>query len=954
MSVLTTVSPRPQRGWRDAAARLPALYLTILALFFVSGAAGLLYQVVWTRKLVLLFGATSFAVSTILSIFFLGLGAGSLLGGWLADRTDRPLRWFGVAEIIIGLWAIAFILVVGYGESLIVGILRAFELDRAMGIGLRALLATALLIVPVTLMGATLPLLAKFVTREVNFRGLRIGSLYSLNTFGAVAGCALTGFVLLAALGYTRTTLVGAAGDILVGLGALALASRFEPAPPFPEEPPTDPMRALDPAPETAFPHRSVEVLVLITFALSGFCALALEVVWTRLLTLVFIGTTYAYTTMLTTLLCGIALGSIAAAPLADRARHPVSLFGILVALTGGACILMLAVFDWMPEQFRGILQAAGFRWEALVRGQFWMAFAALFIPTFLFGATFPAVLRAIAMVRAGLGRRVGVLYSFNTFGGVMGAIAGGFLLIPMLGTHWSIVALGLALAAAGLLLVWTCPTRALAQKTALTGAAAAVLVAAYYVMPADIGRSINDWYIPDDETVIAYEEGTEATVLVSEPRDKVTGSDRVLWINAVQATASIEKGVKMNRLQGILPLVFDRDPETALFMGFGSGVTAGMLGLSEFDRIDAVEISPEVYSVAPLFARDNLDVMGNPRFEFLVDDGRNHLLTTHETYDVITFEPMPLALQGVSTFYTREYYELCLRRLNPGGIVSQWVPLHSLNPGIVRSLLYTFTEVFPHYTLWFVNADLFILGSDEPLAIDYDRFKERLAVPEVNAALAEVDLHEPIELLGCFFMDEDNVRAYVEGGHIMVDDRPWAEFIAPRLMYERHVTEALQQLEPYYQSANAILRFPEREEDEAEAIRVAVQRRHASRQQGLQGLKQYYGGGFGDRPEEAFQAALEIDPENRDAQYYLKEIGVNRARQYRRWSEYEEAIAYLTDLLEDVWHHPELHLELADAYYELGRLEHAQRRYAIYVELGGVVEYAHERAAGNWPDTEN
>ena len=287
---------------------------------------------------------------------------------------------------------------------------------------------------------------------------------------------------------------------------------------------------------------------------------------------------------------------------------------------------------------------------------------------------------------------------------------------------------------------------------------------------------------------MIHYREGVEGTVVVSEPKEDTTGANRVLWINAVQATASIEKGVKMNRLQGVLPLLLHPGPREALFMCFGSGITAGTLAIAGFDRIDAVEISRDVLDAAPLFSKDNFGVVENPKVNLVVDDGRNFLLTTKKHYDVITFEPMPLALAGVSTFYTQEYYQLCLDHLAPGGIVSQWVPLHSLSADLVRSLLYTFTSVFPEYCIWFVNADLFITGSNAPLVVDYAVARERIAQEPLHAALEEVGLDEASELLACFFMGKDTVERYVQGGEVMSDDRPWAEFVAPKLMYERNV----------------------------------------------------------------------------------------------------------------------------------------------------------------------
>ncbi|MCC6491140.1 MAG: fused MFS/spermidine synthase, partial [Candidatus Hydrogenedentes bacterium] len=666
-----------------------ALMLAVLLFFLVSGACGLLYQVVWTRNLVLLFGTTSYAVSTVLFIFFLGLGLGSLLGGRIADRSPRPLLWYGLFEIAIGAWALVFILLIGWGESLVVDLLRATSSSRGAGIALRALLAAVFLIVPVTLMGTTLPLLARAIIREGQSRGLKLGLLYGINTLGAVTGCALTGFVFIQHLGYTRTTLIGVAANLAVGALALLMSwRRTADAAPAGKETVATP--ATDATPASAADRIAAAAAVL-AFALSGFCALALEVLWTRMLSIVFTGTTYAYTTMLTSLLCGIALGSLVASFIADRRRHSVTWFGAIQILAGLACLYMLTMFASMPERFTELRMSSNFDFDRMVRISFILCFTALFIPTFLFGMAFPFAVRSATRIPTRLGRDVGRLYGVNTFAGVAGAVAGGYFILPLLGAHRGIVALGLVLVATGVMLVLACPTRGKSGKGLVLLCGAALLLGTWRTLPEDAGYALNKRFLPEEHKVIHYKEGIEGTVVVSEPKDNTTESNRVLWINSVQATQSIEKGVKMNRFQGVLPLLFDRTPRNALFMCFGSGVTAGTLGLSDFERIDAVEISRDVLGAAPLFAADNLGVLDNPKMNFVVDDGRNFLLTTENRYDLITFEPMPLAVAGVSTFYTQEFYEQCLAHLAPGGLVSQWVPLHSLDIDVVRSLVFTF-----------------------------------------------------------------------------------------------------------------------------------------------------------------------------------------------------------------------------------------------------------------------
>ena len=929
-------------------------FLATLVFFFGSGASGLLYQVVWTRQFVLLFGAAAYAVSTVLSVFFLGLGAGSLWGGRLADRTRRPLYVYGLFELLIGLWALLLLVLLHRGESVVVAVLSAFAASRPASVALRALLALVFLIVPVTLMGATLPLLAKFVTRESRVRALRIGALYSINTLGAVTGCALTGFFLIARLGYTRTTLFGVAVNVAIGAGAMAFGRKCV------ESDDTD--AAVEPLlpRRTPEPSPSASAAILLTaFGVSGFCALALEVLWTRLLVMVFLGTTYAFTTMLTTLLCGIAAGSAAAAVLADRRWNPTLLFGVVEMFLGAACLAMLPKFAELPERFHQLQVELGYDWGRLVRAKFLLSATVLFLPTFLSGMTFPLVVKAFAAGRARLGHDVGALYSANTFGGVLGALAGGFIFIPWLGTHRGIVLLAWTLFAAGALVVVATPLRERVLRLAVPlGGAVLMAWACVRWAPGNVCQALNAGYVPRTDAVKFYREGVEATVLVSEPKDARPGSDRTLWINAVQATASIEKGVKMNRLQGVLPMLFNRDPRRVLFMCLGSGITAGTLSLWDFQRIDAVEISRDVLEAAPQFAADNFDVARNPKVRFIVDDGRNFLLTTANQYDVITFEPMPLALAGVSTFYTREYYELCLRRLTSGGLVSQWVPLHSLSTEVVQSLTYTFTQVFPEYCAWFVNADLFLIGSNQPLRIDYARARERLARPAIAEALADAGLRDVDEVLTAFFMGKAHLDAYVRGGALVVpsestrrgatcmtDDRPWAEFLAPKLVHENNVPGMLTAISPYFESPTTMLDVSGLDPDEAQTVIAQLDRRSLAKAHDLIALKEYYGGFVSDTPGRLFIESLQIDPNDYNAQYYLKQIALARAERAVTGHEPEKAVEILEEALAYAPAEPELHLLLADVCFGRQELDKAREHYRAYLALGGALPRATSRA---------
>lgn len=920
--------PESKTVSRDASLVTAALVGAVFVFFFVSGACGLVYQVVWTRKLVLLFGTTAYAVSTVLTVFFLGLGLGSFWGGRFADRTGNPLRAYGLMEIAIGLWAAGLLFGIDAGEQAIAALLRAAHGARALAVGLRSLLALLLMFLPVFLMGATLPLLARFVNRDARIRGARIGLLYSVNTFGAVCGCFVAGFFLIAGLGYTNTTLLAAVCNVAVGAAAILVSCAFA------SNPVAESGGSAGDAPKTLDPATSIGKITAL-FGVVGFCMLAFEVIWTRLLVLVFLGTTYAYTTMLTTLLCGIAAGGAVAAAGVDRVRRHVGLLGAIVTLIGIACLFTLGWLAELPARMQALQRTAGDDWAALTRGTFKISFLILFLPTFLSGMAFPIAVRAVGGPGARVGRNVGRLYAANTIGGVAGAALGGFVLLPLLGSHEASLLLACVLIAAGLYLLRACPaTSARARMSAIGLLIVPLLAIAWYNLPVDVAQALNAGYVPRNHRMLDYREGVEGTVAVSEPEDETGGSNRVLWINRVQATASIEKGVRMNRLQGVLPLLFDRDPRDVLFMCLGSGITAGTLALSDFERIDAVEISPDVLETTALFAVDNLNVRSRENVFFHIDDGRNYLLTTDRRYDVITFEPMPMAIAGVSTFYTQEYYRLCMARLNPGGLVSQWVPLHSLNLDVVRSLVRTFISVFPEYCAFFVNADLFLIGSDRPLALDYAAARASLETPALKEALGAASLCDVAEVFGCFAMGRKNLALFAEGGRIMTDDRPWAEFEAPKLVYERHVVESLDQLRQLSESPLPLLRADSATPNERQTLEL----RHRARINDFEGLRHYYGGlNIGTEAARAFLDSLRIDAGDCNARYYVRELIEAQCPALLRWREFEKVEAFLSDAVRYLDDVPEVHLYRARAQAGLGRTDAAEASYRRYLDLGGT-----------------
>lgn len=750
------------------------VFAAVLALFFLSGACGLVYEVIWVRMLALVFGTTTFALSALLTSFMAGLGLGSLVSGRYLAGTRRPLALFGALECGIGASALALPWLFPLAErgfiAATAGLGLGFYGESLMKLGL----SLALLVPPTTLMGASLPLLAQHAVARLGHLGIRVGSLYALNTLGAVAGCFAAGFFLIPAWGIRATTLAAAALNFAVGIAALALAAASRPRLPAGQGVAQPPHLG-----DSLYSERARRWAV-VAFACSGFAALGLEVIWTRLLTLVLVGFTYSFSTMLTLFLMGIALGSLVFGRVADRTRDPLAILGLVQTGAGVSALATAPLFlEAQAAAHLGGLMLGG-EWADHALAKFAVAAALLLPTTFLFGASFPLVSRLAAPGRKGLGHTVGQLYAANVAGSIAGAFVTGYVLIPLFGSHRSLLGLALGVALVGAGLLRASRVSALACKR-LTLAGGILATLAIVLGPADVSRSIHQRWLTPGERMGFYEEGASATVMVAEYTNAEELEERRILVSGSSASNSTFYGLSVNRIQGCLPFLFKRMPRKVLAICFGTGITFGTASQFEIERIDGVDISPEVFAAAPRFAAENYDVARNPRVRLIVDDGRNFLLKNSARYDAITMEPMPPALAGVVNLYTREFYALCRQRLAPGGVMSQWVPLYFLGPDDVRMLYRTFAESFPYALAFSYNFDTFLVGSERPLDLSGERFCRRLVSERLARDLATIGLDGPQGMLGTFLMGREAMLRFAASAPLLTDDWPLVEFTGPK-----------------------------------------------------------------------------------------------------------------------------------------------------------------------------
>jgi len=739
----------------------------VLLFFLVSGASALVLEVTWTRVLGRVFGNTVYAASAVLTAYMLGLAAGSAVLGRVADRWARPLVLYGLLELGVGAYALAFPLLVAATDWLYGAFYRGVSPGFGFLSGVRLGLSLALLVAPTFLMGGTLPALA----RQVGWRGgepsRQVGYLYGVNTAGAVAGCFLSGFVLLEAIGVRGSLAAAGVAALAVGAAAVVFGRRWAPE--------TTAPRGGDRQAESAGGGGG-EALVLTAYAVAGFCALASEVLWTRVLVFVLATSVYSFATMLTTFLCGLALGSVfSARVLAPRVRRPVRWLGgweVGVGLVVLASVPLLARLERVDYGLSRLL-VGGARWQ-VVAARFADAFVVLFLPAFLMGGAFPLAVRCVLRGGREVGRRLGRLYAANTAGCLLGSFSAGFVLLPLLGTHRSILAVVLLNVGVGSALLWRAGGR-LAGRLALAAPALGAAAVALALTPGDIFyETINAYHYPSK--IVYLREHTTGTVTVHD----LPNGNRLLAVDGVDVAGLDFMLRSTQKLQGYIPLLVHRRPRRVVQIGFGSGETARvglMLGVEDYT---VVEICPAVFEAGDFFTKINGGSHRDGRIRRVIMDGKNFARLTAERFDVIMNDSTYPGSSGSSALYTLDHFLACRRKLNPGGVFSCWVPL-DLRPREMRMIIRSFQEAFPHSSLWLatncLNKHALLLGSLGPLRVDISRVRAALARDEVAADLAGIAIYNPYDLLDCHVCDEESLRRLASGAPLNTDDRPLLEF---------------------------------------------------------------------------------------------------------------------------------------------------------------------------------
>ena len=762
---MNSVSAPPVQSSRSVAGHLPFLLL----LFIGSGCAALIYEIVWFQLLQLVIGSSAVSLAVLLGTFMGGMCLGSLALPRLVSARYHPLRVYAVLELGIALAALGVAIAVP-----IAGHLYTSMLGHGMpGILLRALICAGCLLPPTVLMGATLPAIARGV--ETTPRGVSwLGYFYGGNTVGAVVGCLLAGFYLLRLHDVMTATYCAVALNVIVALLALMIA-RFAPYQPVPT-----PEVAPAPAPgrsQTSGP-------VLLSIGISGFCALASEVIWARNLSLLLGATVYTFSIILAVFLTGLGLGSSTGAALSQRIRRP--------RLALACCqVLQVATIAWAAYAIA--LSLPFWTMTELELANPWMKFRgdllrcawAILPAAVLWGASFPLALAATTSPGGDAARSVGQAYAANTLGAIGGAVLASMLLIPALGTQHAQVAL-IVLSLVSALIVYR-PRGATGSLMAGIAVIAVMLVSLQLPrIPWELvayGRQIatTDY----GSKSLFFGEGMNSSVAVSETPD----GSRFFHVAGKTEASSLEKDMRLQRMLGHIPALVHPNPKSVLIVGCGAGVTAGTFIVHpSIERIVICDIEPLIPRVvAEFFSRENYDVLRSPRVEVVYDDARHFIATTTEKFDIITSDPIHPWVKGSAVLYSKEYFELCRARLNPGGLVTQWVPFYESDRAVVQSEIATFFSVFPEGTIWGnddegYGYDTVMLGQEKPLLVDLPALQQRLLRPDharVVQSLNPVALGTPLQLLSTYAGRYADLRTWLAGAEINRDRNLRLQYLA-------------------------------------------------------------------------------------------------------------------------------------------------------------------------------
>ncbi len=783
---------------------------SILAILFViSGAAGLIYQVVWFKYLALFVGNTTYAQMIVLATFLGGIAAGNFFIGTHADNFKNPVRIYSLLEIIIGIYCLAYPLLnalLGKGFYSLV-LQTDLESQSFVFTFLRFILSASLLFIPTFIMGGTLPVLSKFFVDNLNFARRDTAILYFLNSFGAVGGTLFAGFYLIKSFGLDTTIYISAFINIMIGIIGVVVSFLL------PKSSVRNDILVTINDEKIIEEEKYILLSVIVIAGTSGFAAFLYEMVWTRLLVNILGSSTYAFSVMLMAFISGITLGSFIVSLKFFSRFNKVKLIAFCQAAIAIATMLVLPFYERLPYYFWTIssyLQKTESTFTIFLTIEFVLCFLIIFLPTIFSGMTLPIAVEIISQSSNKISFSVGRIFSVNTLGTVVGTIITGLVFIPVFGikTTFEIGVLINLFSAIFLILIY----KKIKISFRLTLGLILFLVYFLYILivpewnhnalTSGVFRKIHEappssykefiHKFASDRKILFYEEGISATVAVYERNDSL--HQRILIVNG-KPDASSYLDMPTQVLLGQIPMMLHPDPKKVFVIGVGSGVTIGSVLTHPVENVTAVEISPEVVRASNYFNSWNNNYLKDKRLKVVVEDAHTYLKLTNEKYDVIISEPSNPWIAGIGNLFSTEYFERCKEKLNKEGILLQWFHIYEQNDEIVKLVFSTFSKVFPNAQLWIsMFGDVMMVGSEKEIELNAELLNQKFNKPEIKNDFKKIDINSVFEFLSCQAFTEEGFYSIAESNLTNTEKHPVLEFIAPKSFYLEQTSKLVYQ----------------------------------------------------------------------------------------------------------------------------------------------------------------
>lgn len=937
-----------------------SIRLLIYLFFFLSGAASLIYEILWTRQFIPVFGNSSYAITVVLVSFMAGLGLGSWLFGRYTDRHRNRLLLYSIIEASIALIA----LIIPFILSLLKKIMPIFFSSFAESILLMSIIRFAfsftILFLPSFLMGGTLPVLSRYCVDELKFVSHRLSLLYGLNTLGAAAGVFGAGFFLIETLGLSGTNYVAIALNLFIaGTMFLIWFSRERKGERFhlKEKEPIS-RKALEKKPLLGEPaHEGLRPVILSIALLTGCTSLSLEVLWTRYMFFRIPSTPYSFSSILGVFLICLGIGSLLYRLLFASRKNQVLILAFILILIGPLIPIMLHIASKLAISY-GLrflpffsLTPSGFLWEKVQSIN--MAAVTIFVPAVFIGITFPVICKIFTQNIKKVGESIGKVYAINTAGSILGSFLPVFVLIPLLGIRLSILLTALFISVAGLGLIFILQKGHKIIRSVQAFASFLILFFLFsLVIPKDLSKELflSTLDLGKHNDIIFYQEGKTGTSILVQ--DKVSRL-KDLYINSVEEVPTSYAAQYCFKLMGILGVLLHPQPPETLMICFGGGIAAGTtIQHPEIKSLEVVDIEASVVKAAHLLSQENNNLLKSNKVRIIIEDGRNYLFMTRNKYPLIISDSTHPKSADSWVLYTQEFYKAVKDALTENGVFVQWLPFHLLTTQEYQIILKTFQSVFPHTTLWLTHSFdemgrymkfSLVVGTPEPFGLDFQSFKRKLLYPSVQKDLEFWNLNHPLGILENFISGEKKIREWTENVPINTDNLPWSYY---NTKYSKGEIHSLRGFLPIVESIWPYLKNTGNE-DEREKLEKQLDLLFQRKKLFLQ-LR--------------FKEALSLLPQDKKAlkekenielsREYLKEVSKFYTRDSKRllWlarglrrllniqgdnpEEREELINMLQKAVEADPYFSESHLELADFLLAGGKRDQAALHYKKVLEL--------------------